>query len=112
MIRTVLLMIVLFALFFLLVLNRDSVIAMQVYPRGPATVIPFYLFLLGTFLSGYLLSFLMIFPGWLKLKLESRRQKKEIESLVEEIGYLRTVSPTTPVVHRPSTLPIDSPGPL
>ncbi len=115
MIRTILFMTALFFIFFFLVNNRDLAVPIQTYPGGEAKPVPLYLLVLGTFLAGLILSIIMIFPGWLKLKLESRRQKKEIESLVEEIGQLRTVPPSSPATltsFPSSPAEPDSPGPL
>lgn len=89
MIRATLFLTVLIFLSFLLIQNKDMVVAIQYYPGGPTNLIPHSLFALGTFFLGIILSLILIFPGWLKLKLESRRQKKEIESLIEEVGQMR-----------------------
>jgi uncharacterized integral membrane protein len=112
MIRTILFMTALFFVFFFLVNNRDLVIAIQIYPGGSAKPIPLYLLILGTFLTGFILSVFMIFPGWLRLKLESRRQKKEIESLVEEVGHLRTAPSITPSTPPSASSETDSSEPL
>jgi uncharacterized integral membrane protein len=101
-----------FLIFFFLVNNKDLVVPIQTYPGGGVKPVPLYLLVLGTFLAGLILSVIMIFPGWFKLKLESRRQKKEIESLVGEIGHLRVSPPSSPVTPPSSPAEHDSPGPL
>lgn len=89
MIRTIIFMLMLFALFFLLVNNKDQVVQIQYTLGKTSQPVPLYLLFLGTFLSGLGAAVILIFPSWLKSKLESRRQKKEIESLEEEVGQLR-----------------------
>lgn len=111
MIRTILFLIAIFFIFFFLVNNRDLAVPIQTYPGGGVKTVPFYLLILGTFLAGLILSVVMIFPGWLKLKLESRRQKKEIESLIEEVGHLRVASPSAGSLPATPVEP-ESQGPL
>ncbi|MBI3595457.1 MAG: LapA family protein [Nitrospirae bacterium] len=108
MIRALISLVVLFIVFVFLVNNKDAVISIQYFPGGSAKMIPLYLFVLGTFLLGFVLSVVMMIPSWLRLKLETRRQRKEIESLSEEIGHLRILSPSTSS-STPSALEKDSP---
>lgn len=90
MVRTVLFLFVSVAIFLLMLSNKEQVVQIQ-YPFGPpAQFIPLYLLILGAFLAGFLLAFFFIFPSWLRLKLENRRRKKEVDGLEEEIGKLRT----------------------
>ena len=89
MIRTIFFMVMLFVLFFLLINNKDQVVQLQYTLGKSSQPIPLYLLFLGTFLAGLVTAIILLFPSWLKLKLESRRQKKEIDSLEEEVGQLR-----------------------
>ena len=94
MIRALLFILAVFYIFFFLVNNKDLLVQVHLLPGGAVNPVPLYLLILGTFLAGLILAVIMIFPGWLKLKLETRRQRKEIESLVEEVGHLRTNVPS------------------
>ncbi|MHB8481235.1 MAG: lipopolysaccharide assembly protein LapA domain-containing protein [Nitrospiria bacterium] len=89
MIRTIFFMLIMFALFFILVNNKDQVVQIQYTLGKTSQPVPLYLLFIGTFLSGLGTAVILIFPGWLKSKLECRRQKKEIESLEGEVGQLR-----------------------
>ncbi|MBI1823427.1 MAG: DUF1049 domain-containing protein, partial [Nitrospirae bacterium] len=77
MIRALISLVVLFIVFVFLVNNKDAVISIQYFPGGSAKMIPLYLFVLGTFLLGFVLSVVMMIPSWLRLKLETRRQRKD-----------------------------------
>jgi uncharacterized integral membrane protein len=94
MIRAILFTILFVILFFFLINNRDQ--AVQIHFLEFNKPVPLYLLFSGTFLSGLVAAIILIFPGWIKLKLETRRQKKEIDSLEEQIGALRTLPAPTP----------------
>ena len=93
MIRTVIFLIISVVVFLLLLSNRDQMVRLQYPLAPPAQMIPLYLLLLGTFIAGFLLAVILIFPSWLKIKLDNRRSRKEIDGLEVEIGRLRTQAP-------------------
>ncbi|MFI5303774.1 MAG: LapA family protein [Nitrospiria bacterium] len=95
MIRSIIFLITLFFLFFLLFQNKDLVISIQYFPGGSTNPIPLYLIILGIFLFGFIFSLVMVIPGWIRLKLETRKLKKEVQSLAEEVGHLRTAASST-----------------
>ncbi len=94
MIRAILFTILFVILFFFLFNNRDQAVQIQFLEFNKP--VPLYLLFSGTFLSGLVSAIILILPGWIKLKLETRRQKKEIDSLEEQIGALRTLSAAPP----------------
>jgi uncharacterized integral membrane protein len=104
MIRAILSMLFLLLLFILLFSNKDASIPIHYYPGGTEKPVALYLFALGTFLSGFILTLLFLLPGWFRLKLESRRQRREIESLSEEIGHLRMQPPASPTPAPPVSI--------
>lgn len=103
MIRTIIFLLVSVAIFLLLLSNREQMVQIQ-YPFGPpAQFFPLYLLILGAILAGFLLALSFIFPSWLRLKLENRRRRKEVDGLEEELGKLRTrQSPLPPAAAVPS----------
>ncbi len=97
MIRMIFSMLISFILFFILFNNKDQAVQIHFPFAKSSDPIPLYLLFLGAFVSGLGTAVILLFPSWLKLKLESRRQKKEIDSLEEEAGQLRnSVKPPNP----------------
>ncbi|HLG22677.1 MAG TPA: LapA family protein [Candidatus Manganitrophaceae bacterium] len=90
MIRLIFLTVVLFILFVLAYINQDIKVSVALLGGSQSDPIPVYFIIIGSFLVGTLLATLMMFPGWVKLKLERRRLEKRIERLEGDLDRIRS----------------------
>ncbi|MFQ5454827.1 MAG: lipopolysaccharide assembly protein LapA domain-containing protein [Nitrospirota bacterium] len=73
--------------------NTEEMVVLNYFFGIEIRPIPLYLLVVGSFLTGILISLIMITPGWIRSKIDRRRQKRFIEEMKEELSTLRrTVS--------------------
>ena len=93
MIRVLIFILVLVAAFTFMIENTEQTVQIR-YVMGYSTPpIPVYQLVAGAFIIGMLLTGLLIFPEWIRMRLELRRQRKSLQRVEEEITRLRPPSP-------------------
>ena len=99
MIRTFLFILILLLGFTFIVKNTDQTVALQYFFGLAAPPIPVYQLVIGAFIVGMLLTGILIFPEWIRLRLEVRRQRKSLVRIEDEMARLRP----PPSIPRPGT---------
>lgn len=102
MIRLIFTIIVIFALFGFAYTNQTETASLFLFWGVNTEPIAVYLIVIASFLFGAVFAALMTFPGWIKLKLERRRQAKRIEQLEADLDRIRTETLRTPAPPFPS----------
>ena len=69
--------------------NMDQQVSVWYFFGQTSGPVPLYLLLLGTFFGGMCIATLLLFPGWIKLRLELRKHKKILGKVEEELGHLK-----------------------
>jgi uncharacterized membrane protein YciS (DUF1049 family) len=98
MMRLVFLLVVIILYFILVVYNMEDKIVLK-YALGLSTEpLPVYLLILASLVFGMILTGVMTLPGWIRLRMEMRRQRRKIEQMEQEINRLAstTLNPTQP----------------
>jgi len=90
MIRLTLLLIIVFFLVILGFTNSNELVRLN-YFFGSSRPIPVAWLIAGTFAAGLLFGWLFMLPGWVKMRIELRRQRKAQDRLKEEIGEYRKI---------------------
>lgn len=93
MIRVLIFSLVLVGAFTFMIENTEQAVQIRYlmgYTSGP---IPVYQLVAGAFTVGMLLSGLLVFPEWIRMRLELRRQRKALHRIEEEMDRLRPPSP-------------------
>ncbi|MBI3803188.1 MAG: LapA family protein [Nitrospirae bacterium] len=90
MFRLIFLILIVFLLFTFSYMNQEERISLHFIWGTPTPPVAVYLIVAGTFLIGTVFAVLMVFPGWLKLKLERRKLAKRIEQLESDLDHLRS----------------------
>jgi uncharacterized integral membrane protein len=90
MIRLIFMILVIFALFGFAYTNQNQTASLYLFWGVHSEPIPIYLIVIASFLLGTTFAALMVFPGWIKLKLERRRLAKRIEQLEVDLDHLRS----------------------
>ena len=102
MIRTFLFILILLLGLTFIVKNADQTVALQYFLGLSTPPIPVYQLVAGAFIVGMFLTGILIFPEWLRLRLELRRQRKALQRMEEEMGRLRPPSPAMSFKNRES----------
>jgi uncharacterized integral membrane protein len=90
MIRLIFTILVIFALLGFAYTNQAQNASLYLFWGVHTEPIAVYLIVIGSFLLGAVFAALMTFPGWLKLKLDRRRQSKRIAQLETDLDRIRT----------------------
>lgn len=90
MFRLIFLILIAFLLFTFSYMNQEERVSLHFIGAGPTPPLAVYLVVLGAFLIGTLFAVLMLFPGWVKLKLERRKLAKRIEQLESDLDHLHS----------------------
>ena len=93
MIRALIFMLILLLGFTVVVKNTDQTVALQYFFSLSAPPIPVYQLVAGAFIFGMLLTGLMVFPEWIRMRLEIRRLRKSLQRIEDEMARLRPPSP-------------------
>ncbi|HUK57391.1 MAG TPA: LapA family protein [Nitrospiria bacterium] len=93
MIRILILILVLAGAFTFMIENTEQTVQIR-YLLGYSTPpLPVYQLVAGAFIGGMLLTGLLIFPEWIRMRLELRRQRKALQRIEEQMDRLRPPSP-------------------
>lgn len=95
MIRTFFFMIILLIGFTFIVKNTDQFVVLDYFLGFSTPPVPVYQLVAGAFIIGMLLAGILIFPEWIRMRLELKRQRKALQRVEEEIQRLRPTSPVT-----------------
>ncbi len=94
MIRLIFLLVVIILYFTFVLYNMEEKIALK-YILGLSTQpLPVYLLILGSIMIGMFLAGVLVFPGWIRMRMEMRRQRRTIEQMEQELGRLAAMAPT------------------
>lgn len=105
MIRLILLLILCLFLLTLGLKNGDSLVSLNYFFGVTTRPVPVVWLIAGAFAAGLVLGWLFVLPGWIRLKLELRRQRKTQDQLKEELGLYRKTTATGDVeIPTPSEL--------
>jgi uncharacterized integral membrane protein len=93
MIRLLILLLVVILYFTFVLYNMEEKITLK-YVFGLSTQpLPVYLLVLGSLTTGMLLASLLVIPGWVRMRMEMRRQRKTIEQMEQELSRLASIAP-------------------
>jgi uncharacterized integral membrane protein len=102
MIRLLILLLVVILYFTFVLYNMEEKIALK-YVLGLSTQpLPVYLLILGSLIIGMLLASIWVIPGWIRMRLEMRRQRKTIEQMEQELSRLASIVPDRTKSERPA----------
>ena len=90
MIRLIFTILVIFALLGVAYTNQSQTASLSLFWGIHTEPVAVYLIVIGSFLAGAIFAARMTFPGWLKLKLERRKQSKRIAQLETDLDRIRT----------------------
>ncbi|MEK6684200.1 MAG: LapA family protein [Nitrospirota bacterium] len=93
MIRALIFILILLLGFTIVVKNTGPMVALQYFFGLATPPIPVYQLVAGAFIIGMLLTGLMVFPEWIRIRLELRRQRKTLQRMEEEMAHLRPPNP-------------------
>jgi len=89
MIRVLILVVLCLFLLTLSFSNSHSLVSLNYFFGVTSRPVPVAWLISGAFAAGLLLGWLFMLPGWVRLKLELRRQKRTQDRLEEEISLQR-----------------------
>jgi uncharacterized integral membrane protein len=93
MIRLILLMIVIILYFTFVLYNMEEKIALK-YILGLSTQpLPVYFLILGSVIIGMLLAGILVLPGWIRMRVEMRRQRRTLDQMEQELNRLAALAP-------------------
>ncbi len=93
MIRLILLFIVIVLYFTFVLYNMEEKIVLK-YTLGLSTqTLPVYLLVLGAIMIGMFLAGILVLPGWIRMRMEMRKQRKTIEQMEQELSRLAAMVP-------------------
>jgi len=95
MIRVLIFILVLVGAFAFMIENTEQTVQIRYFMGYSTPPIPVYQLVSGAFIVGMLLTGVLIFPEWIRMRLALRRQRKALERIEEEMGRYR---PETPVM--------------
>ena len=110
MIRLIFTILVIFALLGFAYTNQTQTASLYLFWGVHTEAVAVYLIVIASFLLGAVFATLMTFPGWVKLKLERRKQSKRISQLEMDLDRIRAEtlkSPATPFPSAREELPDD-----
>jgi len=93
MIRLLIFTLVLVGAFTFMIENTEQTVQIRYLLGYTSAPIPVYQLVAGAFIVGMLLSGLLIFPEWIRMRLELRRQRKALQRIEEEMGRYRPPAP-------------------
>lgn len=96
MFRLIFMILVIFALFGFAYTNQVETASLHLFWGVETEPVAVYLIVIASFLIGAMFAVLMTFPGWIRLKLERRRQSKRIEQLETELDHVRSEALKSP----------------
>ena len=102
MIRALIFILILLLGFTVVVKNTEPTVVLQYFFGLATSPIPVYQLVAGAFIIGMLLTGLMVFPEWIRIRLELRRQRKTLQRMEEEMAHLRPPSPAMSTKQRES----------
>ncbi|HEY5593862.1 MAG TPA: LapA family protein [Nitrospiria bacterium] len=102
MIRALIFMLILLVAFTVVVKNTVQVVVLQYFFGLATPPIPVYQLVAGAFITGMLLTGLLVFPEWIRMRLEIRRLRKSLQRIEEEMARLRPPTPAMSTKHRES----------
>ncbi len=73
-----------------LYLNQEQLVSLHFLWGMETKALPLYLIVSGGFLIGFLFSFLLFVPGWIRSMLDRRKKAKRIEELEIDIDKIRS----------------------
>jgi uncharacterized membrane protein YciS (DUF1049 family) len=94
MIRLILLILILLAALGFGVKNAEQAVTLKYYFGLSTQPIPVYQVVLWTFVVSVSLVGILLFPEWIKMRLQLRRQRKTLERLEEELTLLKPSPPS------------------
>lgn len=93
MIRVLIFILVLAAAFTFMIENTEQTVQIRYLLGFTTPPIPVYQLVAAAFITGMLLSGVILFPEWIRMRLELRRQRKALQRVEEEMERLRPPSP-------------------
>ncbi|MBI3611130.1 MAG: LapA family protein [Nitrospirae bacterium] len=102
MIRVLIFTLILLLGFTVVVRNTEQTVVLQYFFGLATPPLPVYQLVSGAFIAGMLLAGLLIFPEWIRMRLEIRRQRKSLQRIEDEMARLRPPSPAMSSKHRES----------
>ncbi len=95
MIRLFLLLLIIILYFTFVLYNKEDLIVLK-FALGLSTApLPVYLLVLGSLIVGMFLAGLLVLPGWIRMRIELRRQRRTIEKMEEELTQMASRLPDT-----------------
>lgn len=92
MIRLIFLLIVIILYFTFVLYNMEEKIALK-YALGLSTQpLPVYLLILGSIVIGMFLASILVLPGWIRMRVEMRRQRRTNEQMEQELTRLAAMA--------------------
>jgi uncharacterized membrane protein YciS (DUF1049 family) len=93
MIRLIFLLIVIILYFTFVLYNMEENIVLK-YALGLSTQpLPVYFVVLGSIIVGLFLAGVLVIPGWIRMRVEMRRQRRTIEQMEQELNRLADMAP-------------------
>ena len=92
MIRLLILLLVVILYFTFVLNNMEEMISLK-YLGLSTQPLPVYLLVLGALIIGMLLASILVLPGWIRMRMEMRRQRKTIEQMEQELSRLAAIAP-------------------
>jgi len=93
MIRVLLFILILLLGFTVVVKNTEQTVVIHYFVGLASPPIPVYHLVIGAFITGMLLTGLILFPEWIRMRLEIRRLRKSLQRIEDEMARLRPPSP-------------------
>lgn len=96
MIRLLLLLLVIILYLTFVIYNLEERVILK-YVLGLSTQpLPVYLLLLGSLIIGMILAAVLTVPGWIRIRMEMRRQRRTIDQMEQELARLASMAPNRP----------------
>ena len=96
MIRLLLLLLVIILYLAFVIYNLEDRVVLH-YVLGLSTrPLPVYLLTLGSLILGMILAVVFTLPGWIRMRMEMRRQRRTIAQMEQELNRLASMAPSRP----------------
>ena len=96
MIRLLLLLLVIILYLTFVIYNLEDRVVLN-YVLGLSTQpLPVYLLILGSLILGMILAGVLTLPGWIRMRMEMRRQRRTIDQMEQELNRLASMAPNRP----------------
>ena len=96
MIRLLLLLLVIILYLTFVIYNLEERVVLN-YVLGLSTQpLPIYLLILGSLIIGMILAAVLTLPGWIRMRMEMRRQRRTINQMEQELNRLASMAPNRP----------------